>query len=29
MDDDNLEILANFGVTGAQTAPDTKAICHR
>lgn len=29
IDDDNLEILANFGITSAQAAPDTKAICHR
>jgi hypothetical protein len=29
IDDDNLEILANFGVANIHTAPDTKAICHR
>lgn len=29
VDDENLEVLANVGVTSAQTAPDTKAICHK
>lgn len=29
IDDDNLEILANFGISPTPTAPDTKAICHR
>lgn len=29
IDDENLEALANFGVSTNAPAPDTKAICHK